>query len=174
MAHSSNLSSWGLVQDLQEKVRMLGAPFLCSLSKQSFCCTSLTVQCACVCVKTAWKRCGIGHEVRVEPSSAVSRWLVMTEGVLRGDLGVYTGLPMPRCNQSPWKASGQKWAKHMDKILPSRSPFPSLFDHFKIAWRIWTTNQICPITDFQGTCKGLAIHAIGVLSYTADKSTFST
>ena len=34
----------------------------------------------------------------------------------------------------------------------SPSPFPGLFDHFVTAWGIETTNLICGITDFQGTC----------------------
>ena len=56
-APSSNLSSWGLVQDLQDKVRMIGALVLCSPNKHVFCCNLLTLQCACVCkssMKETW------------------------------------------------------------------------------------------------------------------------
>ena len=38
----------GLSRILQDKVRMLGALVLCSPSEQVFCCTLLTLLCACV------------------------------------------------------------------------------------------------------------------------------
>ena len=66
--------------------------------------------------------------------------------------GLYTDLPMPRDTQHPCKSSDQKWAKHVDWTFFSRSPFPGLFDHSIIAWGIRTTNLICRIIDFQGTC----------------------
>ena len=34
----------------------------------------------------------------------------------------------------------------------SQSTFPGLFDHFVTTWGIETTNLICKIIDFQGTC----------------------
>ena len=79
--------------------------------------------------------------------------LIMTEGSPKGSLsGVYTNLPMPRSTQRPCKGSDQKWVKHVDQTFLSLSTSPGLFDHFLTAWRIETTNLICQIIDFQGTC----------------------
>ena len=66
--------------------------------------------------------------------------------------GVYSNLPVLRGTQSPYKGSSHKWAERVDRIFLSQSPFPSLFDHFITVWGIETTNLICRITDFQGTC----------------------
>ena len=76
---------------LQDKVRMLGALVLCSPSKHIFCCTLLTLWCACV---NEWNTL---HEASEEPCSAVPRWSHMAYG--RNLLGVYTDLPMPRGTQ---------------------------------------------------------------------------
>ena len=65
---------------------------------------------------------------------------------------IYTDLAIPRGSQHPREGSSQKWMKCMDQTLFSQSPFPGLFDHFITAWRIETTNLICQIIDFQGTC----------------------
>ena len=67
-------------------------------------------------------------------------------------LGVYTDLPMPRDTQCPCEGSSQKWAKRVEQTFLSRSSFPGLFDHFIIVWEIRTTNLICWVIDFQGTC----------------------
>ena len=67
--------------------------------------------------------------------------------------GVYTNLPVPRDTQRPCEGSSQQWAKRVDRIFLSQSSFPGLFDHFVIEWGIRTTNLICRITDFQGTCE---------------------
>ena len=66
--------------------------------------------------------------------------------------GVYSNLPVLRGTQRPYKGSSHKWAERVDRIFLSQSPFPSLFDHFITVWGIETTNLICGITDFQGTC----------------------
>ena len=76
---------------LQDKVRMLGALVLCSLSEHVFCCALLTLRCACV---NEW------HALRKaskEPCSAVPRWSHTAYG--RNLLGRYTDLPMPRGTQ---------------------------------------------------------------------------
>ena len=39
-----------------------------------------------------------------------------------------------------------------DLTFLSQATFPGLFDHFVITWGIETTNLICKIIDFQGTC----------------------
>ena len=67
-------------------------------------------------------------------------------------MGVYANLPMPRDTQCPGEGSSQKWAKHVDQTFLSQSSFPGLFDHFVNEWGIRTTNLICRIIDFQGTC----------------------
>ena len=72
---------------LQDKVRMLGALILCSSSEQVFCCTLLTLQCACV---NEWHTL---HEASEDPCSTVPRWPHTAYG--RNLLGVYTDLPLP-------------------------------------------------------------------------------
>ena len=52
---------------LQDKVRMLGALVLCSLSEHVFCCALLTLPCACV---NEWHAL---REASKEPGSAVPR-----------------------------------------------------------------------------------------------------
>ena len=93
-------------------------------------------------------------EERDEPCSAVSQCLIMTEGSPRKGLlggGLYRPTNAKR-PQGPCEGSGQKWAKHVDQTFLSRSTFPGFFDHFIIAWGIRTTNLICQIIGFQGTC----------------------
>ena len=100
----------------------------------------------------------------------------------RGDLsGVYTDLPMPRDTQRPCEGSSQKWTKSVDRTFLSWSPFPGLFDHFVIAWGIRTTNLICQIIDFQGTCDPccysvllLRLHVWKCLAFLEAKSYKST
>ena len=81
----------GFSEILQDKVRMLAALVLCSLSKHVFCCALLTLQCACV---NEWHAL---HEASKKPCSAVPRWSHRTYS--RNLLGVYTDLPMPRGTQ---------------------------------------------------------------------------
>ena len=76
---------------LQDKVRMLGALVLCSPREHVFCCTLLTLWCACV---NEWNTL---HEASEEPCSAVPWWPHMAYG--RNLSGVYTDLPMPRGTQ---------------------------------------------------------------------------
>ena len=106
----------------------------------------------------------------------------MTEGSpQKGSLvRVYTDLPMPRDTQ--W--SSQKWAKHVDRTFLSQSSFPGLFDHFITVWGIRTTNLVCRITDFQGTCdpcyyyvlllRPLVWKCLGLLGAESCKSTFGS
>ena len=69
---------------LQDKVRMLGALALCSPSEHVFCCTLLTLRCACV---NEWNAL---HEASEKPCSAVPQWSHMAYG---------RNLPMPRGTQ---------------------------------------------------------------------------
>ena len=84
------------------------------------------------------------------PCFAVPWCLIMPQ---KGSLsGVYRNLSVPRGTQCPCKGSNHKWAERVDRIFLSRSPFPRLFDYFITVWGIETTNLICGIIDFQGTC----------------------
>ena len=97
----------GLSRILQDKVRMLGALVLCSPSEQVFCCTLLTLLCACV---NEWNAL---HEASEEPCSSVPRWLHTAYG--RNMSGVYTDLPMPRGPQhllwGPTRNGQSMWAE---------------------------------------------------------------
>ena len=102
-------------------------------------------------MNATWKRCTNKCEARVQAGFVAPWCLIMTEGSLKGS-GVYTDLPMPRAIWHPCKRSGQKWVKPVDLTFLSQSTFPGLFDHFVTAGGIETTNLICKIIDFQGTC----------------------
>ena len=90
---------------LQDKVRMLGALVLCSLSEHVFCCALLTLPCACV---NEWHAL---REASMEPCSAVPRWSHTAYGNAK------KGHPM-----SP-SGTDRKWAKHVDRTLLSQSNF---------------------------------------------------
>ena len=91
-------------------------------------------------------------KARVEPGFCSSTApLNAPEGELFRGL---TNLPVPRGTQRPCNGSSHKWAECVDQIFLSWSPFPGLFDHFITVWGIETTNLICQIIDFQGTCNG--------------------
>ena len=99
---------------LEDKVKMLEALVLCSLSEHVFCCTLLTLRCASV---NEWNAL---REASEEPCSAVWQWLQTAYG--RNLSGVYTNLPMPRGTQCLlWPK--QKWAKRVDQTLFSQSNF---------------------------------------------------
>ena len=110
------VSSW----ILQDKVRMLGALVLCSLSKHIFCCALLTLRCACV---NEWYALGKASE-----ESALLFWmrcLIITEGSLKKGRLV-GGLYRPanaKDIQPSCEGSNQKWAKRVDRTLLSRSSF---------------------------------------------------
>ena len=128
---------------LQDKVRMLGALVLCSPSKHVFCCTLLTLWCACV---NEWHAL---LEASEDPCSALSHWPHTAYG--RKVLGVYTDLPMPKGTQCLlWglTRNGQRvWTE-----LPFLSQtFQSLWP-FHNTLGIRSINLTCRITDFQGTC----------------------
>ena len=142
------LSSWGLVQGLQDKVRRLRA--LVSLLSQYTCfLLYLTNSVVCLC---EW----ITHPARSEhwACSAVWRCLVKKESSpkMGALLGVYTDLPLPRDNQHSCEGSSKKLAKHVDQTFLSQLPSPGLFDHFIVSWGVRATNPICQIIDFQGNC----------------------
>ena len=92
---------------LQNKVRMLGALVLCSPSEHIFCCTLLTLRCACV---NEWHAL---REASEEPCSAVPQWPHSAYG--RNLLGSYTNLPMPRGTQrllwGPTRNGQSVWTK---------------------------------------------------------------
>ena len=127
---------------LHDKVRMLGALFPCSPSEHVFCCTLLTLWCACV---NEWHAL---HKARVEPCSVVPWW--PHTAYSRYLLGVYTDLQMPRGTY------GSFWdPPEMGKKCGLNSPFWSDFSvSLTISERlgIRSTNLICWIIDCQGTC----------------------
>ena len=92
---------------LQDKVMMLGALVLCSLSEHVFCCALLTLRCAHV---NEWHAL---HEANEEPCSEVPWWSHTAYG--RNLLGVYTDLPMPRGTQwllwEPTRNGQSVWTK---------------------------------------------------------------
>ena len=96
------------------RTRMLGALVRCSPSEHVFCCTLLTLRCACM---NEWNTL----EESEEPSSVVPQWSHTAYG--RNLLGVCTDLPMPRGTQ--WLLWGihQKWARRVYRTLLSRSNF---------------------------------------------------
>ena len=133
----------GLSGILQDKVRMLGALALCSLSKHVFCCALLTLRCACV---NEWHaQC----EANKEPGSAVPRWSHTAYG--RNLLGVSTNLPRPRGTQwllwEPTRNGQSLWTElsFLGQTFWSLWPF-----HNSLGIR--TTNLICRIIYFQGIC----------------------
>ena len=128
---------------LQDKVRMLGALVLCSLSEHIFYCALLTLQYACV---NEWHAL---HEASKEPCSAVPRWSHMAFG--RNLSGVYTDLPMPRGTQcllrEPTRNGQSVWTELSFLSQTFRSLWP-----FHNSLGIRSTNLIYWILDFQGTC----------------------
>ena len=105
----------GLSRILQDKIRMLGALVLSSPSEHIFCCTLLTLRCACV---NEWHALSEASE---EPSSALPWWPHIAYG--RNLLGVYTNLPMPRGTKCLLWETDQKCAKRVDQTLLSLSNF---------------------------------------------------
>ena len=132
-------SSW----ILEDKVKMLGALVLCSLSKHVFCCALLTLRCACV---NEWHAL---REASKEPCSVVPRWSHMAYG--RNLLGVYTDLPMPRGTQcllrEPTRNGQSVWTELSFLGQTFRSLWP-----FHNSLGIRSTNLIYRTIDFQGTC----------------------
>ena len=149
MSGSSNLSSWGLVRDLQDKVRMLGTLLLCSPSKHIFCFTLLNLHCACV---RDWLKIWDARKrkARVVSQSAVPWWphRAMAETLSRD----YTNLLMSRGIQYLLWRSSQRWTRLVDQILLSWSNFSWSLWPFRNCLGIETTNLIGQITDIQGTC----------------------
>ena len=129
---------------LQDKVRMLGAIFLCSPREHIFCCTLLTLWCACM---NEWNALCKASE---EPCSAVPLRPHTAYGRNLYKPGVYTDLPMPRGTQCllRWPTiSGQSmWTGLSFLGLAFRSLWP-----FHNSLEIRSTNLICCIIDFQGT-----------------------
>ena len=110
---------------LQDKVRILGALVPCSPSEHIFCCTLLTLWCACV---NEWHNL---NKARVEPCSAVPWQLHTAYG--RYLLGVYANLPMQRgtcCSFGGPTRNGQSmWTELSFSVKLS-----GLFDHFRTPW----------------------------------------
>ena len=111
---------------LQNKVRMLGALVLCSPSEHVFCCTLLTLRCACV---NEWNAL---REASEEPCSAVPQWPHTAYG--RNLSGVYTNLPMPRGIQCLlWWLTRNGQSMWTELFL---SQTFGLFDHFITPWKL--------------------------------------
>ena len=128
---------------LQDKVRILEALVLCSLSEHVFCCALRTLPCACV---NEWHAL---REASKEPCSAVPRWSHRAYG--RNLLGRYTDLPMPRGTQcllrEPTRNAQSVWTalSFLSQTFQSLWPF-----HNSLGIR--STNLIYRIIDFQRTC----------------------
>ena len=126
---------------LQDKVRMLGALVLCSLSEHVFCCALLTLRCACV---NKWHAL---CEASKEPCFVVPRWSHTAYG--RNLSGVYTDLPMPRGTQwllwEPTRNGQSVWTElsFLSQTFQSLWPF-----HNSLGIR--SINLIYRILDFQG------------------------
>ena len=127
---------------LQDKVRMLGALVLCSLSEHIFCCALLNLWCACV---NEWHAL---REANEAPCSAVPQWSHTAYG--RNLSWVYTDLPMTRGTQwllwEPTRNGQSMWTElFLGQTFQSLWPF-----HNSLGIR--STNLIYRIIDFQGTC----------------------
>ena len=98
---------------LQDKVRMLGALVLCSLSEHVFCCALLTLRCACV---NEWHAL---HEARTLLCGST----VISYSLWQKPVGaLYRPANAKRHPMSP-SGTDQKWAKHVDRTLLSQSNF---------------------------------------------------
>ena len=128
---------------LQDKVKMFGALVLCSPSEHVFCCTLLTLRCACV---NEWNALRKASE---EPCSVVLQWSPMAYD--RNLSGVYTNLPLPRGTQCllwrPTRNGQRMWTELSFLSQTFRTLWP-----FHNSLGIRSTNLICWIIDFQGTC----------------------
>ena len=117
----------GLSGILQDKVRMLGALVLRSLSEHVFCCALLTLRCACV---NEWHAL---HEASKEPCSAVPWWSHTAYG--RNLSGVILTC---QCQEAPNVSFGNR--PEMGKACGPNSPFSvkifSFFDHFITPWEL--------------------------------------
>ena len=128
---------------LQDKVRMLGALVLCSLSKYVFCCALLTLPCACV---NEWQSL---RETSKGPCSTVPQWSHRAYG--RNLSGRYTDLPMPRGTQCLLRELTRKGQSVWTELSFLSQTFRSLWP-FHYSLEIKSTNLIYQIIDFQGTC----------------------
>ena len=128
---------------LQDKVMMLGALVLCSLSEHILCCALLTLLCACV---NEWHAL---REASEDPCSAVPWWSHTAYG--RNLLGVSTDLPRPRGTQclfwEPTRNGQSVWTELSFLGQSFRSLWP-----FHNSLGIRSTNLMYRIIDFQGTC----------------------
>ena len=128
---------------LQDKVRMLGALVLCSLSKHVFCCALLTLRCACVNERHAL------CEASKEPCPGVPRWFHKAYG--RNLSGGYTDLPMSRGTQYLLRKQTRNGQSVWTELSFLSQTFRSLWP-FHNSLVIRSTNLIYRIIDFQGTC----------------------
>ena len=128
---------------LQDKVRMLGALVICSLSEHVFCCGLLTLLCACV---NEWQAL---REASKEPCSTVPRWSHTAYG--RNLSGRYTDLPMPRGTQCLLRELTRNGQSVWTELSFLNQTFWSLWP-FHNSLGIRSTNIIYWIIDFQWTC----------------------
>ena len=120
----NNLSSWGSSGILQDKVRMLGALVLCSLSEHIFCCAVLILWFACV---NEWNAL---CEASEEPCSEVPWWSHTAYG--RNLSGVSTNLPRPGGTQCLlWEPT-----RNGQSVSPFSVKLFGLFDHFITPWEL--------------------------------------
>ena len=112
---------------LQDRVRMLGALVLCSPSEHIFCCTLLTLWCACM---NEWNAL---REASEEPCSVVPGDLIrLMAETCRGFILIC------QCQEATNVSFGNR--SEMGKACGPNSPFSvklfSLFDHFITPWEL--------------------------------------
>ena len=140
----------GLSGILQDKVRMLGAPVLCSPSEHVFYCTLLTLWCTCV---NEW------HALREKsemPCSSVPWWPHTAYG--RNLSGVYTDLPMPISPSGTDQRMGKACRPNSFLFRVS-----SLFGQFITSWefsQFSSVTQLCLILcdPMNRSTLGLPVH----------------
>ena len=120
-----------------------GALVLCSFSEHVFCCTLLTPLCACMNERNTLRKASEA------PSSAVPWWPHTAYG--RNLSEVYTDLPMPRGTQCLLLGLTRNGQSVWTELSFLGQTFWSLWS-FHNPLGIRSTNLICRIIDFQGTC----------------------
>ena len=122
---------------------MLGVLVLCSASEHVFCCTLLTLLCAYM---NEWHAL---CEASEEPCSGVPWWPHTAYG--RNLSGVCTDLRMPRGTQCLLRGPTRNGKIMWTELSFLGQTFWSLWPFHK-PLGIRSTNLICQIIDFQGTC----------------------
>ena len=149
-AHSSNLLSWGLVW-FQDKVKTFRALVLYSPSKHILCFTLLNVQCACV-----WL---IERNAQTNVKQELCPNLRFCGNLIRFMAEIIGGLYWPaNVKRHPKTPPGEQ--AEMNEAYGRNFPFLVKLSGlwlFHNCLGIRSTNLICQIIDFQGTCDPLLL-----------------